>query len=466
MGVFKNLYATLTRRVTVNNSIADGYTYNQINRSDVLLANHNPYFRLHMRLLSAQQDRENSYYTGILNTISEYTVGSFPMMLGNAPINSVNDEIEDAWGTWCLLNGVGQSIRQARRGAARCGLGILIPINKQNTIHPIKLGFKTITALDLKTPLDARIEDRIYDGIEYDNNWDIVKIHTSDGKEYQNMTECILWFKETEEGQPTPSPECSAGLCILPSVKRIMDSIIKGKEFRSSMPLAIELDPLVYGQEYASKNGVPQGTYKYDPGTVPTLPPGTKLAGIPIGTTSQEDGKFLEMMAGAAARCINMPVNLVIGNSSDFNMASGQIDLQPWKTKVNIDRNDFATVPYQVLNFYLKIAKDTAGYYSYQTRRILDAGKFQSRWTYDNVFNHPDPQKNANARAVDLSSGCSTLFAIYSEQGKNPRRELEREAQLIGITVQELCYLILAKRTPDTLTIVKELQDTMNDNTE
>ena len=41
------------------------------------------------------------------------------------------------------------------------------------------------------------------------------------------------------------------------------------EEFRSSMPLALELDPTVYGQNTVTE--VPVGSYKYEPGVVPTL---------------------------------------------------------------------------------------------------------------------------------------------------------------------------------------------------
>jgi hypothetical protein len=269
------------------------------------------------------------------------------------------------------------------------------------------------------------------------------------------MTECIIWHKHIEEGQYLPVPECSPGLCILPSVKRVMDAVIRGKEFRSSMPMAMELDPSIWKPQSGAKQ--PEGKWKYEPGMVPTLPVGTKLSGVPLGSTTDEDGGFIEMMAGASARCLNMPVNLVIGNSSKFNMASSQVDGQPWKTKVSIDRDDFATVPYQIKQMWMNAGRDRAGYFLPATNTMIDKNKMTNTWMYSDVFSHPDPQKNANARAVDLASGCKTLLQIISEQNVNPRRVLAREAAFLGITVQELCHSYLVKRSGDILQVIKGL---------
>jgi hypothetical protein len=68
-------------------------------------------------------------------------------------------------------------------------------------------------------------------------------------------------------------------------------------------------------------------------------------------------------------------------------------------------------------------------------------------FNYNEMFEHPDPQKRANARATDLESGASTLTNIYSQQGKNARREIQKECKLLNITPQEFFQLILSSRS-------------------
>jgi hypothetical protein len=72
------------------------------------------------------------------------------------------------------------------------------------------------------------------------------------------------------------------------------------------------------------------------------------------------------------------------------------------------------------------------------------------------LFEHPDPVKNANARAIDLASGSKTLHSIYSDQGLNPKRALTKEANLLGISVEKLVEHILVTRSSSSIKVINE----------
>ncbi len=426
----------------------------------------NPYFRRTIIECSVQEDEENSYYTGILNTLTEHCCGSVPLIIGNTAINGINDAYEDRWLTWALNNGIGSVIRRVRRAAARTGLGIAIPYINKGSPDPVQLSFKVISLLDLKNPTDMGLEDRIYDGIQYDENWNIEKIFVNNGDVDPipyDISDVIIWHKESKEGLTVIAPECGPAFTLYPSVRRYMDSIIKSEEFRSSMPMALELDPTVYGRDTA--DSVPTGSYKYEPGIVPTLPPGVKMVGVPISISGQERIDFIELIIGASARCIQMPKNLALGDSSSHNMASSQFDMQPWINKINIDRNDFEPVTRKIFRMWQKralLTYDRDMPYLPQMANNMGTA-FSFSLNYDSLFQHTDPSKNANARAIDLISGSTTLTREFKKLGLNARRELEREAQLYGITREELMKIILTARNRDVVSVLQITQDNSNE---
>lgn len=433
-----------------------------IDRSKYNLASTNPGFREALRETSIREDEENSYYMALLNLIADQTVGSCPMLLGDHPDNKVNDKVEDAWLDWAIDNSIGANIRQIRRGAASTGIGIAIPYEVEITeTNPIGLKLKPIcTSQLINPPFSMTIEDRIIDGIKYDENWDPEAIFVESGDPYNpteyQVKDILFWHKQRRSNPAINMlPECGPAFCLFPSVRRYMNAVVRAEEFRSCIPMAVELDKDVYRPEDAEVDGVPAGTMSYEPGTIPTLPPGTKLNGIPSGLSSDDRTKFVRLVVGAAARCVTAPVNLIMGDSSDSNMASAAMDNQPWMTWVRNDRTDFAPILRKVFRLWHDRAKLVSGYIPLQART-----RFPHDFYYDSTFEHPDPQKRANARSVDLGSGSTTIHKVYTDQGLNPRRERTREAQTLGLTMEEYNKLVISVRASAPSLIEEEPDET------
>jgi hypothetical protein len=192
---------------------------------------------------------------------------------------------------------------------------------------------------------------------------------------------------------------------------------------------------------------------------IPTLPPGTSLEGLSYSGTTSEDAEALDAMVGAAARCINMPVNLATGNSRKYNMASSQVDFGPWKSTINIDREDFAPVIHKMVTLWSKAGALIPKYFSATTNRFIAEEGINYSLSYSQVFSHPDPQKISNSTATDLQSGAKTLVRIYTERGQNPRREIQREADLLGISYKDMCEVLLAGRTPSAATVLTDPEE-------
>lgn len=426
-----------------------------LHNRDYHLAIQNPLFRESLRDLSIEEDKINSYYTGILNIISQSCVGTVPHILGQSDDDQTNNYLEDRWLDWCLNHQIGAALRELRRDAAKTGLGVMVSYFKKNTDYPVQLAYKNIPITQLQTPLDRVGDPRVIDGVEYDSNWDIIKVHVQDGtdgsvKSYKVPEQAIVWKIPTAE----IVPECGPAFCLFPSVRRVLKAIVRGEELNVSIPMAVKLDPQVYKVEDALEH--PTGQFEYEPGMIPTLPPGADLSGLNIRPQNDERVKFVELVITAAGRCKNMPKNIILGDSSNHNMASAQVDLEPWKNTVDVDRHDFEPAVRQTFAAWMKVARITNGYFP----RSLKIDDFTYALNHKRLFSHPDPNKKANARMTDLLSGSTTLYRIFTEEGLNPRRELERERQLLGLEREQLISIILAGRTKEALQVLQMLPET------
>lgn len=395
---------------------------------------------------SITEDAENSHYTGILNTLSNHCVGTIPIPVSLTDYDDLNDAIEDRWIEWGVINSIGSAIRDMRRTAAQTGLAVAIPHRKPNTDYEIKLGFKIVGQQHLKSPLFSNrsrnpLENRIVDGIEYWPNGDIRRVYIlEDGNieptPYNVPNEAFVWSRK----RAFPLwPECSSAFSVYPSIRRYLENVVRGEEMRSAMPMAVKLGP-----SYSPANkAIPRGAFPYEPGMVMTLPPDTELQGLNWGAMASDRAKFLDLMIATGARCIDMPLNLARASSSDSNMATAHIDLQPWKYVVDIDRFDYECFIRWVFNLWYGIVQ----YWPLMPSRALAVPRPPVLFNYTVLFDHPDPAKRASARSVDLISGASTLTRIYADQGLNARREIKKECKLLKISTAEFIQQLLASRS-------------------
>jgi hypothetical protein len=446
--------------------------YDVLSREEVDAAMQNPYIRGKLVQFSLDEYSRNPYYKAVITKLANHVVGPTPTIIGLAENEEENNILEESHRAWCVANGIGNSYRNLRTMAALTGIGLMLKHKKENFgIFPIQTAYKVFGADSLRTPYNATPEDRIVAGIEYDKDWNIVKFHfikddlKNDPYLYQYETseysvkDVIYWAQGYETGRLNPVPECAQAFTIYPYIRRLLEAAVQGEEFRTSFPMAVELDATIYGPS-AERDNAPKGILKYKPNLIPTLPVGSKLVGVPgSGSSSADKDKMLRTMASAAALCVEMPANLAIADSSNSNMASAQVDIQPWKNKCEIDRFDMEPCfRRSFIDFWTAatLVSDLVP----RRARARYPNFYPHMYLYNGLFQHPDPLKNATARQVDLISGTKTLNAIYAEMGLNPKRQLLAEAKLLGITYDELIKIILTSRSKDTLDVLGVLNAT------
>jgi hypothetical protein len=406
-----------------------------------------PRVRKDLITFSCEEYDENTYYASLLEKIAVHTLGPCPILQSNEPNEELNYLIEDKFSTWTRKNGIGKALRELRIEAAKTGFGIGIPYTMKNTDDPVKLGFRVYGADVLMTPKEENRNPLIVDGVEYDSKThEIVSLFLCGDSQNEKPTQvkiqdCLFFGQMFYKGIQVPIPECVQAFSVYPSIRRYLISIIKAEEFKESIPMAVEVDPQIYGPLLGSdgQKRVPSGTLDYVPGSVYTLPPGTKLTGIPRSESAADRSHLLKTLVGAAAVVKHVPENLAFGSSANSNMASSQVDMQPWELQVLTERYDFSCVLDNVYNKWYELGRKTNNY-------IPNINTIAPTYIYSSLFHHPDPLKRSKSTETDLISGATTLTEYYASRGKNAKRILSKEAAMLGITVEELYKLILANR--------------------
>lgn len=444
------------------------YSYNTLPPEKLRVAAKVPLVREHMIRFSCDEYDRNPYYSLVIENLANHTLGSHPQIIGMSDKvpDKDNDRVEDNYLMWVSENSIGRHYREIRRQAAKTGLGIGVPFKNPNTDNPVATSYKVYGANCLKNPIDAGPQDRIINGIEYNQEWEPVAFFIDntysefdkyykggeDTKEYR-VEEVIYWSRSYVDGRLLPIPECYSAFQFYPYLRRFLAAVIEGEEFTSSFPMAIELDPQIY-KKYSQSlaDTSPTGSWEYEPRMIPTLRPGMKLTGMPHSVSSKDREKTMQMFAATCALTVQMPKNLALLDSSNSNMASAQVDIQPWANKVAIDRFDMEPMLRKSFKDWWAISVQREMNYAVRANHLLF---FPHVYVYPDLFEHPDPNKRAGARATDLISGATTLNRMYSNRGMNFRREVEREAKALGIPVEDLIKLTLASRSSNALSILQ-----------
>ena len=144
-----------------------------------------------------------------------------------------------------------------------------------------------------------------------------------------------------------------------------------------------------------------------------SIPAGWKLYQFTNSNPTDSQNDFSLMIKTEVARCLNMPKNIALGDSSGYNYASGRLDFQSYDKYIDVERAD---IELECLDRIF-----AAWFEEYSPGETLPA----HYWFWDGR-EHVDPLKNAEAQRTRLESGTTTYAAEYARDGKDWQVEFEQ----------------------------------------
>jgi len=399
-----------------------------------------------LRERSRYEADNNSYYRGAVETRASDLVGTGPrlqLQIPNDPTRSKAKQIERAFARWARAIDYAEKLRLMEKAALRDGEDFAVMITNdrlpESGLTKVTLDLRLYEADQCTDPWDFGFDPLYTDGVRYDDRGNVesytfLKQHpggvtpfvTWDTTEIP-AEQVIHWYRPGRIGQHRGIPEMQAALPLFAQLRRYTLATLTAAETAAMLAGVMKstLSP-----ESGEAND--ESTFDKIPmarGTLLTLPPGWEASQFkpeqPTGTYKD----FKNELLNEIGRTINMPFNVIAGNSSGYNYSSGRLDHQGYHRGIEVDRSRLRA---RVIDpVFLAWVQEAA-----LAGEIPAALPPLSEWVWDWFFDGwaaIDPLKEANARTVAMNGGWSNLAIVCAEDGLDWEEVLTQRAKEIAL---------------------------------
>ena len=414
----------------------------------------NPMVRRTLRNRARYEVANNSYARGIVLTLANDLVGTGPrlqMLLGDEENDGANGIIEKEFAAWAKAVDLAGKLRTMRMARAQDGEAFALLVSNDNLDSPVKLDLRLIEAEQVASPLMNPADPNWVDGIVFDTHGNPVEYHVlkthpgatvSLGMAFDRVpAESILhWFRADRPGQRRGIPDLTPALPIFAQLRRFTSAVLDAAETAANISGTVETDAPPNGEAEAID---PMDTIELERNMLLTLPGGWKMSQVKPEQPATTYVEFVREKLNEAARCLNMPRNIALCDSSAYNYASGRLDHQTYFKSIRVEQAHLEDVVLdRVLDAWLCEAVRVPCLLPPSARSLLD---YPHQWFWDGM-EHVDPAKEATAQETRLRSHTTTLASEYAKEGKDWETELRQRAKEIAL-MKEL-GLTLAEAQP------------------
>ncbi|OQB80315.1 MAG: Phage portal protein, lambda family [Planctomycetes bacterium ADurb.Bin126] len=412
-----------------------------------------PEIRRTLRNRSRYEVANNSYARGIVLTLANDVIGTGPrlqMLLGDGGDSGVNGLIEKEFAAWGRGIDLAGKLRTMRMARAQDGEAFGILFSNGALDSPVKLDIKLIEADQVATPggvLTKSTAANAIDGIEFDSfgnplAYHILKSHPGSGAAVSAM-DCdrvkadgvIHWFRSDRPGQRRGLPDIMPALPLFAQLRRYTLAVIAAAESAANVAVLMKTS-VPAGGEAAEVE--PMTEMEFSPNMAVFTPEGWEPSQIKAEQPATTYEMFKREILNEVARCLNMPLNIALCNSSGYNYASGRLDHQTYFKSIRVEQAHCETVVLdriltawlaEAVKVYPELSQVNQPTFAEAAEGTDAAAPHQ--WFWDG-HEHVDPAKEANAQATRLASSTTTLASEYARQGKDWETELRQRAKEVA----------------------------------
>ena len=430
--------------------------------ADELSANaaNNAEVRRLLRIRSRYEVANNSYAKGLVLTLAHDTVGTGPRLQMLTPDSNLNRRIEQEFSQWCRTIRLAEILRTMRMARASDGEAFALLTDNPALPSTVKMDVRLVECDKVTTP-DLSIESlRAVDGIRFDNHGNPVEFHilrTHPGELLRGLNlkydrvparSVIHYYRGDRPEQSRGIPDMTPALPLFAHLRRYTLAVITAAEIAALPGGVLYTDAPANGEAELIEA---MDTIELERGMLMTMPGGWKVSQIQAQFPTTTYGEFKREILGEIGRCLLVPVNVLTGDSSRHNYASGRLDHQTYFKSIRVEQSHLeAVVMDRILEAWLHEAAMEPGLIpglNRPTRPLLS----QRSWMWDGT-SHVDPLKEANAQAVRLASFTTTLADEYARMGLDWETQIRQRAK-------ELSLLTELGLTPETTVIDEEEPD-------
>lgn len=420
-----------------DNANLEGPNQRHFSEADCLsaAAANSPDVRSKLRRFARYETANNSYAKGIILTLANEIIGRGGRLQSRIPQNrEANRQLERVFFDWTQATGLAEKLHTFVQAAAADGEACATAITNPRTPHQVKLDISAFECDRLTAPyftsLNALTQQS--DGIAFDRlgnplSYSVSRQHPGDsvyspaaGWDMYPASQFLHWFRVDRPGQVRGVPWITPCLGLFAQLRRWTLATLQASETAACLTAIL------------STKGSPNTTAQADPwdeidirlGTMMTIPEGWGLdpfdAKQPISTYHSFKNEILKEIA----RCLNMPFNVVTGDSSLYNYASGRLDYQNWHRMLRVLRAQFERrILERIFGWFIAEASLIPGLLP-----AVDLANIPHGWFWDGV-QHVDPIKDGTGDQLALANNTDTLANLCAAQGLDWEEVLEQRSE-------------------------------------
>ncbi len=411
-----------------------------------------PDTRRKLRERSRYEFANNCYARGAGLLWANAVVGSGPRPQLMGDDREFNKRVEWAFCEWAEEIGLAAKLRSMRVSRFVDGEAFALLHGNPNLAGPVKLDVSPFDAERVRAPYDSndpldvdglkideygnpvsyrvastRLGDLSVDFCRYGSrrsvpsSWDVATTYKAN--------EVVHWFRRTFSEQRRGEPELAVALPLFALLRRYTLAVVAAAEIAADYAAVLSTNECAV--EYGSKP--PELPKWFDEveiarGSAMTLPEGYSLTQLRAEQPTTTYGDFKRELLGEIGRSLQIPVNLLLGDSSKHNYASGRLDWQEYARAIRLEQRECGVSVLRTI--FAAWYREFALVERQSGRSALSPPPVA--WYWDG-FEHVDPKKEAEAQAIRLRSNATNLAIEYGKLGLDYEDALRQRANEIKL---------------------------------
>jgi len=378
----------------------------------------------------------NSYGRGILETISQDTVGTGPRLQLHLT-EPVSVDVEREFSYWATAIRLADKLRTMVTSKTIDGEAIAKIVTNPPIPAEVKLDIQLVEADRLTSPAGVWDSADYVDGIhldEYGNPaaYDILKVHPGSPSAANLMEfntfrrdQIIHFYRQDRPEQHRGISEVVTALPLFAFMRRFTLATVAAAETAANHAMVLQTD--------APAESIDQDlaweTVELRRNAATVLPNEYKLGQVNPDHPATTYQMFKREILNEVSRCVCMPYNVAAADSSGYNYASGRLDHQVYDRALRVSQSRIETEILDRLlgDWLLESALLGILPASIATGVLDSASRFGTAgiamrvghsWEWDKRP-HVDPGKEANAQRTRLQSGTTSRAHEMKESGLN-----------------------------------------------
>jgi capsid protein len=462
------------RQMQASYDAAETTTWNQDHwrRADALSADeaNSPEVRKTLRERSRYEVGNNSFAKGMVRTLALDLVGNGPLCVLETGDESWNIAVQQKFWQWMRAIRFRQKLSLLRIAKCESGEGFAefitnwqLPRRKGRNGHPVMLDVRVTECDQYETPFAMLDPERQVSGVVYDEysgdplSYHRLKHHPGDpigdGLRYDEIDaeRVIHLFDRWRPGQHRGIPEVTPSLPLFAQMRRYGQAVLGSAETAAkyAVVLATQASALAAGDVPVNTEIDEFSAVDIDYDMMVAAPYGWEPKQMKAEQPTTTHNEFQRSLMREAGSPVRMPINVSMGDSSEYNYASTRQDYQSYDAAVSAERDYFEEdCCDRVFDEWFSEAMLIDGYLprpfprEVELRRhpdlpVMIVGEIPRGWLWGGR-EHVDPDKASKAQERKLKLGLTSLAREWAKEGEDFETQIERMAREFGVSGEQM----------------------------